>query len=85
MTSEHSFDPRTWLAAARPKTSLPGKLAAAPSEAATAPAEPARAGSLGLALSVTILLAGAAAAYAMRPSAAPIDTVSLSDGASASG
>jgi len=67
MMEDHSFDPRTWKAAKG--TSPSASVAAAPpiSEPRPRPGEPARAGWLGMALSFTILLAGAAAAYAMRP------------------
>lgn len=85
MTSDHSFDPRTWRATAEPPAAPPIKLAPSPVEAPPKPGEPARADWLGLALAVTILLAGAAVAYALRPAAGAPGSAALSTGASANG
>ena len=85
MTSDHSFDPRTWREASAPSPAAPVKQPAPAAEVAPRPGEPARAAWLGLSISVTILLAGAVAAYAMRPAPGTRDAASLSRQASANG
>ncbi len=77
MREDHSFDPRTWNTAA--SSSSAASVAAAPPipEARPLPGESARAGWLGMALSFTILLAGAAAAYAMRPPQSSLDAAAF--------
>lgn len=68
---DQSFDPRTWNERASTRASAAQAPAPPLVEARPQPGEPARARPLGMAISVAILLAGAAAAYATRP--APTD------------
>ena len=67
MMDDQSFDPRTWNERASPSATSAAAPARAPIEPRATPGEPARAGVIGVSISVAILLAGAAAAYATRP------------------
>lgn len=77
MTEDHSFDPRTWKAAEVPSPTASIAVARPVTEARPQPGEPARTGWLGMALSFTILLGGAAAAYSMRPPQDVLDAATL--------